>query len=210
MQPVLDALGLLSVVADGPWPRVWWSPGGIFSLFPLHAAGRTPEDGVMDRVGCVVPAPSLRLLASLNSTADARASAGRPRLLAVGLSETPRLKNSRLPDVSPGDLAAVHHHLSPERQTVLRDALATRSAVEAALPEHDVLHFACHGRQFPKNPLSCDETWGPQPARGSAGEARLIRPAGDERSGFRRPGRGLRRAGCACRAAGCRHQGRSG
>jgi CHAT domain-containing protein len=37
---------------------------------------------------------------------------------------------------------------------VLRDELATRATVEAALPAHDVLHFACHGRQFPSDPLS--------------------------------------------------------
>ena len=154
LQPVLDALGLLGVVANGPWPRVWWSPGGLFSLFPLHAAGRAPEDGVMDRVQSSY-APSLRLLSSLNSTADARASAGPPRLLAVGLSETPQLKNSRLPEVS-RELAAATAASAPERQTVLRDELATRAAVEAALPEHDVLHFACHGRQFPRNPLSSE------------------------------------------------------
>jgi tetratricopeptide (TPR) repeat protein len=153
-QPVLDALGLLGVVANGPWPRVWWSPGGIFSLFPLHAAGRTPEDGVMDRVQSSY-APSLRLLASLNSTADARASEGPARLLAVGLAQTPRLKNSRLPDVS-RELAAVTAACPPERQTVLSDERATRAAVEAALPEHDVLHFACHGRQFPQDPLSSE------------------------------------------------------
>ena len=108
----------------------------------------------MDRVQSSY-APSLRLLASLNSTADARASDGPLRLLAVGLSETPRLKNSRLPDVS-RELNAATAACPPERQTVLRDALATRAAVETALPEHDVLHFACHGRQFPRNPLSSE------------------------------------------------------
>jgi hypothetical protein len=154
VQPVLDALGLLGVVANGPWPRVWWSPGGLFSLFPLHAAGRTPEDGVMDRVQSSY-APSLRLLASLNSTADVRASDGPQRLLAVGLAQTPRLKNSHLPDVS-RELAAATAACPPERQTVLRDALATHAAVEAALPEHDLLHFACHGRQFPQNPLASE------------------------------------------------------
>ena len=159
MQPVLDALGLLDVVANGPWPRVWWSPGGFFSLFPLHAAGRTPEDGVMDRVQSSY-APSLRLLASLNSTADGAVSGGRvsggpSRLLAVGLAETPRLRNSRLPDVN-RELAAAIAACPAEHRTVLRDELATRAAVEAALPAHDVLHFACHGRQFPQNPLSSE------------------------------------------------------
>ncbi|MFF1907999.1 CHAT domain-containing protein [Kitasatospora sp. NPDC058218] len=37
--PVLDRLGLSGAAPDGPWPRIWWSPGGALSALPLHAAG---------------------------------------------------------------------------------------------------------------------------------------------------------------------------
>ncbi len=53
-EPVLASLG-----HDGPpngavWPRVWWAPGGLLGLLPIHAAGHHTDRGgrrtVMDRV----------------------------------------------------------------------------------------------------------------------------------------------------------------
>ncbi|MFI5590017.1 hypothetical protein ACIA5G_33560 [Amycolatopsis sp. NPDC051758] len=43
-EPVLDALGLNSTpVAShsgtGDWPRVWWAPGGLLGMLPIHASG---------------------------------------------------------------------------------------------------------------------------------------------------------------------------
>ncbi|KAI1477568.1 hypothetical protein F4774DRAFT_427186 [Daldinia eschscholtzii] len=37
--PVLNALGLVESVFDGPWPHIWWIPTGPLGKFPLHAAG---------------------------------------------------------------------------------------------------------------------------------------------------------------------------
>ncbi|ONI76026.1 hypothetical protein ALI144C_35545 [Actinosynnema sp. ALI-1.44] len=53
--PVLGALGHSGRPADGAkWPRVWWAPGGLLGLLPLHAAGyhgdTSGERTVMDRV----------------------------------------------------------------------------------------------------------------------------------------------------------------
>ena len=52
--PVLQALGYdHEPPADQEWPRVWWAPGGLLSLLPLHAARhhRTGRGrAVMDRV----------------------------------------------------------------------------------------------------------------------------------------------------------------
>ena len=55
--PVLDALGYREPPPAGqPWPRLWWVPGGLLSLLPIHAAGHhtsPPDPGcrtVMDRV----------------------------------------------------------------------------------------------------------------------------------------------------------------
>lgn len=56
-----------------------------------------------------------------------------------------------LPKVS-WELAAVTGAFPEPRVTVLADAEATVSAVKAALPDHDWLHFACHGRQYPRDP----------------------------------------------------------
>jgi tetratricopeptide (TPR) repeat protein len=153
VNPTLEMLGLTSIVTDDRWPRLWWSPSGVFSLFPLHAAEAATEDGAMDRVQSSY-APSLRLLAHVNQQADDRHGSrpgSSPRLLAVGLTNTPRLENSMLPNV-PRELATVSSAFSPAQQTILCDDQATRRAVEQALPLHDWLHFACHSLQYPHNP----------------------------------------------------------
>ena len=39
-EPILLHLGFCDAIqAEAPWPRVWWISGGLFSLFPIHAAG---------------------------------------------------------------------------------------------------------------------------------------------------------------------------
>ncbi|MEV0600365.1 CHAT domain-containing protein [Streptomyces sp. NPDC050315] len=156
VRPTLDRLGLLTHAdPDSPyeWPHLWWSPCGLFSHFPLHAAGESPEDGAMDYVMSSY-APSLRLLAHLNTgLVHEELQARAPRLLAVGLCDTPQLANSSLPHV-PKEVAAVSRMFPEGRRTVLTDAEATVSAVEEALPRHHWLHFACHARQNPRNPSS--------------------------------------------------------
>ncbi|GII83920.1 hypothetical protein Ssi03_19100 [Sphaerisporangium siamense] len=56
-EPVLSALGYDAAPGPGRnWPRVWWAPGGLLGLLPVHAAGHhtdPPGPGrrtVMDRV----------------------------------------------------------------------------------------------------------------------------------------------------------------
>ena len=55
-EPVLAALGFDDAPEEGqPWPRLWWCPTGLLTLFPLHAAGyHGTADGharsVLDRV----------------------------------------------------------------------------------------------------------------------------------------------------------------
>ncbi|KAI1497215.1 CHAT domain-containing protein [Biscogniauxia marginata] len=51
--PVLEELGFREPPADNKWPRVWWVPTGLLSLFPLHAAGyhrSVLSETVLDRV----------------------------------------------------------------------------------------------------------------------------------------------------------------
>jgi CHAT domain-containing protein len=103
----------------------------------------------MDRVKSSY-APSLRLLAHLNSgTIGPGVVQDPPRLLAVGLSDTPGER--ALPEVR-RELAAVSEVLPEDQVTVLSDEQATVSAVLDALPRHDWLHFACHGRQYARDP----------------------------------------------------------
>lgn len=140
--PVLDALGLCRAPADGEkLPRVWWCPTGLLSYIPLHAAGRL---GGLQALDCAV----------FSYTSSVRRLGQTPRWrlrkdsspLVVGLSRTPAL----------GDLPAVEQELALLAGTfpqcrILRNAAATRAQVMAALPDHDIAHFTCHGGGNPEN-----------------------------------------------------------
>ncbi|MFD5451083.1 CHAT domain-containing protein [Streptomyces sp. NPDC003470] len=133
--PVLDHLGLPARPC-GPWPRVWWSPGGALGTLPLHAAA--PADGspgALDRVTSSYT-PTLRALH------HARQRVARPAgttALVIGVAEAAgaaplpgaRRETEHLAGLLPG-------------AAVLTDAAATRSAVVSALPRHAHVHFACH------------------------------------------------------------------
>ncbi|WP_194927228.1 hypothetical protein [Catenulispora pinisilvae] len=50
-EPVLRHLGHTGPPGEGEeWPRIWWCPVGVLAFLPLHAAGRSTDDGVLDRV----------------------------------------------------------------------------------------------------------------------------------------------------------------
>lgn len=51
--PVLDALGYQGPPAPGEtWPQLWWVPGGLLSLLPIHAAGHPASHGIGELVLC--------------------------------------------------------------------------------------------------------------------------------------------------------------
>jgi hypothetical protein len=101
--PVLQVLGYHQPPPDGTaWPRVWWVPGGLLGLLPLHAAGyhAIPPDpqhrAVLDRV---VSSYTPTVGALKQAREHARASASVPgRSLIVAMPTTPGLPN--LPNVA--------------------------------------------------------------------------------------------------------------
>jgi hypothetical protein len=92
-EPVLRTLGY-DEPADGEVaPRVWWAPGGLLSLLPLHAAGRqgsTAGASVMDRVVSSYT-PTIRALRYARQQAAAPGGPGR----ALRRSRGPRLAGVR-------------------------------------------------------------------------------------------------------------------
>ncbi|MEV5551802.1 CHAT domain-containing protein [Streptomyces sp. NPDC052309] len=133
--PVLDHLGVPAAPA-GPWPRLWWSPGGALGTLPLHAAA--PADGTPGALDRVVSSytPTLRALHHARKRAARPAGTG---TLVVSVAEAAgaaplpgaRRESEHLAALLPG-------------AAVLADASATRSAVVSALPRHAYAHFACH------------------------------------------------------------------
>ncbi|MGW6456015.1 CHAT domain-containing protein, partial [Streptomyces sp. NPDC055078] len=155
-RPVLAELGLLSP-APRPArdaPRIWWCPIGVAAFLPLHAAGRygdaDPGDAVMDHVVSSYTSTVRALLPKGGGTGTGAASppaARRAEVLLVEVGEAPgtralpgvRFEGERLTELVPG--------LTP-----LAGTRATREAVLAALPRHDIAHFACHAVTDPRSP----------------------------------------------------------
>lgn len=143
-EPVLEELGLIDVPGVGyTWPHIWWSPGGLLSYLPLHAAGYHDEGhdhpqprAVIDRVVSSYT-PTIRALARARTHPCTRAA--HDELLVVAMPHTPAA--SDLPGAArEADLLSAIH---PTRALI--GAEATHSAVCLALGEHAVAHLACHG-----------------------------------------------------------------
>jgi tetratricopeptide (TPR) repeat protein len=146
-EPVLDALGLASEPApDQPWPRIWWSPSGVLSTLPLHAAGHHGEGSgasrtVMDRAISSYT-PTIRALAHSRAR-----SHGSGKVLAVAMPETPGAAALE------GALRELRQLASRYPYTLtLTGPEATGSRILAELPHHSVAHFACHAVNDPAEP----------------------------------------------------------
>lgn len=154
-EPVLKALGYDEPAPGDLAPRVWWAPGGLLSLLPLHAAGRQGSGtggSVLDRVVSSYT-PTVRALRYARQQAAGLGAPG--GALIVGVANVPDAPDADLPDV-PEEIARVSD-LLPD-PIVLTDGAdpgmhPTRESVFAWLPRCSVAHFACHGVSDPGDPL---------------------------------------------------------
>ncbi|MGW5442717.1 CHAT domain-containing protein [Streptomyces asiaticus] len=157
--PVLETLGYGP--ADADWPRVWWVPGGLLSLLPLHAAGYhdDPADApdrrnVLDRVVSSYT-PTVRALGYARDRARQQASLldTEPRALIVAMPITPGLSGGAPLRFVNDEVAMLRQRLP--RSILLRvpdSGVPTKASVLARLPDCPVVHFACHGSSDPKDP----------------------------------------------------------
>ncbi|MFD9794964.1 CHAT domain-containing protein [Streptomyces sp. NPDC059070] len=160
-EPVLNELGLTAPPPPGQAPpRVWWSPGGLLGLLPLHAAGhhRHPGPGagrtVMDRVVSSYT-PTLRALRHARRPLPPDPSG---RGLVVAMPLTPGA--SPLPYTAEEE-SSVRAHLprarvltaaGPVEGRAEEPAAAVREAVLGALADCSLAHFACHAVSDPADP----------------------------------------------------------
>ncbi|WP_336114934.1 CHAT domain-containing protein [Streptomyces sp. PTD9-10] len=167
--PVLHALGFHRQPGEGEeWPRVWWVPGGLLGLLPLHAAGHhdDPRDrpdrrAVMDRVVSSYT-PTIRALRHARERSRTAAASGSARSLVVAMPTTPGLpRDGRLRHV--GKEAAVLLERLPapvllrepgpgEEPTDRGLPAPTKAAVLKQLPDCSIAHFCCHGSSDPADP----------------------------------------------------------
>jgi tetratricopeptide (TPR) repeat protein len=146
--PVLSALGLDRPPPPGTppekWPRVWWAPGGLLGMFPLHAAGRHDGSGdaVLDRaVSSYTPT-----IGALRH-ARRRALPDRPGTALIAAMPTTPGVPGRLTFV-PAEAALVARSLPGS----IAPPDPTTGDVLGLLPRHAVAHFACHGVSDPADP----------------------------------------------------------
>lgn len=162
-EPVLTALEITSPPPPGHRaPRVWWSPGGLLGLLPLHAAGyhRSPVEGsratVMDRVVSSYT-PTLRALRHARRPLPPRSP---HRALVVTMPLTPGAPP--LPHTAEEEEYVRTHAPEPLVLTARRrDHLDTsaqgpvstmREDVMAAMGDCSLVHFACHAVSDPVDP----------------------------------------------------------
>ena len=173
--PILDALGYRAWPArDMPCPRLWWAPGGLMGLLPIHAAGHHDDpDGpgkrtVIDRVVSSYT-PTITALRHARRHHRTPSGQGAPtEVLIVAMPTTPglpghgrlsfvpeeaRMLASRLPgaitltEPDPADdsgPSGAAH--DPDTTTPNRANVLTRLASCSAA------HFACHGANDPADP----------------------------------------------------------
>ncbi|KAB8171002.1 CHAT domain-containing protein [Streptomyces sp. 3MP-14] len=156
--PVLDALGIAGPGADGSWPRVWWVPGGLVGLLPLHAAGHHSDPAeapnrrtVMDRA---IPStvPSVRALRRarehLARLAERPAEPARGLVIAMpttpGLPGGGRLRHAAAEADLVAQQAAETVLLTTQDGHPNAAGAPTADRVLAALADRSLAHFACH------------------------------------------------------------------
>ncbi|MFC8536656.1 CHAT domain-containing protein [Streptomyces sp. NPDC057249] len=159
--PILDALGLAGPPAPGEdWPQVWWAPGGILGLLPLHAAGYAPAEGehrsALERVVSSY-VPTLRALRHARSRPAPLNEAGKALIVTMpftmALPELPhaqaesaavRARTPR-PVVLTGS-TSLHEHAEALLDPANAPAhLPTKARVLEELVDASIAHFACHG-----------------------------------------------------------------
>lgn len=97
--PILNALGFVEPVPDGPWPHLWWIPTGPLCKFPLHAAGyhrQRNAKSVIDRVISSYSSSIKAIIQGRQRDISNDTQSHSSQALLVAMQDTPGL-SSRLP-----------------------------------------------------------------------------------------------------------------
>jgi hypothetical protein len=164
-EPVLRALGYLTAPPPGePWPRLWWAPGGLLSLLPIHAAGHhtdSPDQGrrtVMDRV-ISSHTPTIGALAYARAARTNQAPVPGGKSLIVAMPTTPGLPDEGRLTYVPVEADLLSRRLPNPlllTETPITDEsigqIPTKATVLEHLPNCGIAHFSCHGIAHPADP----------------------------------------------------------
>ncbi|KAF5608221.1 uncharacterized protein FSUBG_4757 [Fusarium subglutinans] len=167
-KPVLDTLGYSRPPKEGTWPRVWWIPTALLTLFPLHAAGyhrKESSETVLDRVVSSYSS-SIRAIIrgrqkELSSSFSSKAV---PRALLVGMQHTP--ESGSLPYANK-EIDIVQKLCESAGLETVRPRPRKEDVFEQLL-DCKIFHFAGHGYTDENDPSNSHlrlEDWQEDPFR---------------------------------------------
>jgi CHAT domain-containing protein len=133
-------------------PRIIWCPTGPLISLPLHAAGIYAGAHTIRASDFIVSSYTPSLSALLSASSRARTTQAIPRILCVSQTYSPVR-----PDLPPlhgvtEEVSVLARRFSGSA-TRLEDDQATIAQVLRAVPDHDFIHFACHGIQDTRRPV---------------------------------------------------------
>ncbi|KAJ4003967.1 hypothetical protein NW766_011822 [Fusarium irregulare] len=143
-EPVLNALEIKGDSTEAPLPRIWWTPTGILSIYPLHAAGRHyrgSSETVMDRT---MSSYSSSVKAIIRSRGRVGLDSDPSELecaVMMSMGRTPG--HSTLP--SAGKEVAMLRSICEAKGFDVVEPESVKEAVVSELPQCKIFHFAGHG-----------------------------------------------------------------
>jgi tetratricopeptide (TPR) repeat protein len=143
-EPVLEALGIHGITAQGPLPRIWWVPTGILSIYPLHAAGRHykgSSETVMDRAMSSFSSSVKYIIRSRGRAGLDSQPSTLERAVLVSMGRTPG--HSTLP--SAGKEVTMLRPICESKGFDVVEPKPVKEAVVSELPQCKIFHFAGHG-----------------------------------------------------------------
>lgn len=153
---VLQELGFTETPKKSEkWPQVWWVRAGVFSLFPLHAAGyheSEPRESALDRVISSYTTTIKSLLFARRARNAKANDSTNPNVLVVGMPKTPAQDDLSVVQQEMDELA----QLFPVAPSTQFKTNPDRGDVYSILEDTDVFHFSGHGLSSATDPsLSC-------------------------------------------------------
>ncbi|QRV88374.1 CHAT domain protein [Ceratobasidium sp. AG-Ba] len=147
VKPILSYLGYdRTIPALDDLPHITWCTTGPLSFLPLHAAGDYAEPAsILYNLAVSSYTPTLSLLR--HSTSEKVFSG----ILAIGQTSTSGL--NPLPGAAI-ELAQIESHIKGLKFTCIEGENASKGAVLDAMDSHSWVHFACHGSQNAREPMT--------------------------------------------------------
>jgi hypothetical protein len=142
--PILDELGFTQPTSHSDaWPRVYWIPSGILALLPLHAAGyHNSTQNAIDRVISAYVA-TVKSLAYAREKVERRTEVDSLKVMLLSMPKTSRRPDLPFAEKEVQELTRLMDLSANVSLTRIQDP--TRQAVLSEIPNHQVVHFACHG-----------------------------------------------------------------